>query len=73
MGFKFSKSDCCGEGAINGTEAQKKQVIYDVPEESGVGTFGTPQEGECFVGNKWNLHDTRKRRINAGRTLKAGS
>jgi hypothetical protein len=72
MAFKFSKNDVCGEGAINGTQDQKKAVIYDVPEEASVGNFGCPKEGELVTDNKWNLHDTRKRRINSGRTLKAG-
>lgn len=76
MDVQFSKSDCCGEGAIKATEKQKYGAKCD--NASGgydpeiVGSFMRPKESEMFQDNTKFLTNPRKRRTTSGRTLRGG-
>lgn len=71
MDVNFSKSDCCGEGAIS--KKDTTCVKFDTDCEIIGNTMGTPKKGEYLdnVGTKI-LNGPRKRRTQSGRTLRAG-
>lgn len=72
MDVEFSKSDCCGEGALKATDAQKMQSYCDSGSDEIVGQFMAPKKSELFQDNTKFLTNPRKRRTTSGRTLRGG-
>jgi len=72
MDVNFSKSDCCGEGAISHKDTDC--VKFDTDDYNVGNNMGTPKKSE-YLGGTGNsvLNAPRKRRTQSGRTLRAGS
>ena len=72
MDVNFSKSDCCGEGAISRTDTTC--VKFDTDNYNVGNNMGAPKQSE-FLDNTGTkiLNGPRKRRTQSGRTLRAGA
>lgn len=71
MDVNFSKSDCCGEGAISRKDTTC--VKFDTDNYNVGNNMGAPKQSELTGGVANSvLNAPRKRRTQSGRTIRAG-
>jgi hypothetical protein len=72
MDVNFSKSDCCGEGAIKASDRQKSGAKFDGNDPEIVGQMMDPKPSEYLDGGTKALLSPKKPRTSSGRTIRAG-